>query len=300
MRQEVMNHPDTARMDKLSLVCACGQEMVVPESALGRSGLCPGCGQQIEITRDNTQPYRPRRRETGGRMLAVRRREVRQEDNHREEAWRNFATAVDLYNGRRYAEALTLLNTLLQHFPGNEHVETARDQCLEALQRTTHSAHHYEGRPIDDGVLSPELVKSVVLDKMLNGATDEVQLQAAELAARLLGVLGGRQPETGETALALPEAGTLLGEPLSALLQEEVPANGGAKNTRKGRRGRGRKPQAPVPSPVTAAAEDTAGANPIATPPDNGSSTHAKLLLPDDWRLARARSTRFPGKIVFE
>ena len=164
----------------------------MPESAVGKIGLCPECGVQISITPEATRPYQPRRRE-GGRLLSLR-REAKQDNTNRQEAWRQFATAVDLFNTRRYAEALAILDTLLTQFPGNPNVQIARDQCMEALHRTTTSAYSYDGESIDDGYLHEDLVKSVILDKMLNGTTDEIQLKAADLAARVLGLYEPEQP----------------------------------------------------------------------------------------------------------
>lgn len=191
-------------MTKLSLTCACGQEMVVPESAVGKIGLCPGCGVQINITPDATRPYQPRRRE-GGRLLSLR-REAKQDNTNRQEAWRQFAAAVDLFNTRRYAEALAILDSLLTQFPGNPNVQIARDQCMEALHRTTTSAYSYDGESIDDGYLHEDLVKSVILDKMLNGTSDDIQLKAAELAARVLGLYEAEQPAPILYPMALPPA----------------------------------------------------------------------------------------------
>ena len=175
-------------MSKLALQCDCGQEMAVPDNALGKKGLCPACGTEIRITKENTTPWRKRR---GGGLLALARSgppavQMAKDDD----AARLFAEAVDLYNQRRYAEALTVLNTLQGAHPGNPHVETAQRQCALALQRSTGGGTRYAGAAISQDELSPELVKSVVLDKMLNAGTDEAQLQAADLAAQLLGMYG--------------------------------------------------------------------------------------------------------------
>lgn len=303
-------------MNKLSLTCECGQEMVVPASALGRSGLCPGCGTQVNITSENTHPYQPRRRPMPQRSVAVRTTEPPRESTSREDAWRNFAAAVDLYNTRRYAEALTLLNVLLRQFPGNEHVVSARDQCLEALQRVTHSGHTYDGQPIDDAVLSPELVKSVVLDKLLRASSEEVQLRAAELAARMLGILeprpGGEQADFQET------------EPAPALLQEPGTSSGRA-NVKPGQNGHASKHQDQMsirwrsetrrffqPTGVSQAGPDASFAAPPSAshPPQPEAATTEQveqaipedcdILLPEQWRLEREPSTRFPKKTTFE
>jgi len=177
-------------MDTYTLLCTCGQTMSVPESALGRVGLCPACGTEIAITRERIEQPTPAPLRPGGGLLSRKRSmQVTQGNENREEAWRKFATAVDLYNNRRYAEALTLLNTLQQTFPGNPHVDAAQAQCAEALREAATPRLEYAGTPVDEATLSEELVKSIVLKKMLHGGTEEIQLQAAELGARLLGLL---------------------------------------------------------------------------------------------------------------
>lgn len=190
-------------MSKLSLTCACGQDMLVPESALGKVGLCPSCGVEIPIGTDNTRPYEPPR-PTGGRLLSLQHRATPRDPDQQEQSWRRFAEAVDLYNDRHYAEALTLLNTLQEEFPGNPHIQTAREQCLRALQRSATALQVYDGQQIEDVRLSPELVKSVVLEKMLNSKDESVQLQAAQLAAHLLGMFQPATPPTQEATPAAP------------------------------------------------------------------------------------------------
>ncbi|MCC6144136.1 MAG: hypothetical protein IT368_10045 [Candidatus Hydrogenedentes bacterium] len=172
-------------MEKRTLICSCGQEMMVPASAIGRRGLCPSCGTEIEITEENTRsPHADRPRGSG---LLGRRQIATATQVPREEASRRFATAVDLYNAERYAEALIVLDGLLADFPSNSHIESARTQCIEALHGPLEvPALTYENQPVDDTRLSIDLVKSVVLDKLLNGRSEEVQLKAAEIALQLL------------------------------------------------------------------------------------------------------------------
>lgn len=180
-------------MTAFTLICPCGQSMSVPESAVGRTGLCPACGKELAITRDRLRESAPARR--GGGLLSRRNAlQVTQNNENREESWRKFATAVDLYNNKRYAEALTLLNTLQQVFPGNPNVEAAQQQCAEALKDASSPVLQYDGEPVAESTLSEELVKGVVLKKMLHGGTEEIQLQAAELAARLLGLFPQPNP----------------------------------------------------------------------------------------------------------
>jgi len=168
--------------------------MVVPVSALHRAGLCPSCGAKILITEENTRPHNNRR---GGGLLS-RLRDIQTTSEPREEAWREFAAAVDLYNARRYAESLTVLNALGKKFPGNIHIEAARSQCMAALEKTVDGAGSYAGRRVDTDSLNAELVKSVVLDKLMNGSTEEVQLEAAKLASRLLGMSDKKEPAAPE------------------------------------------------------------------------------------------------------
>lgn len=179
-------------MPRLTLTCDCGQEMFVPESAVGRAGHCPACGRAIVIDPDRVRP-----RDGGGRLLSMRRATPRAPvaaPSEGDAGWRQFAEAVDLYNGKRYAEALAILNALHEAHPGNPHVDAARAQCLRALQRSANALQQYGGARVADDRLTPELVKSVVLDKMLHARDEGVQLRAAELAARLLGLLPGGAP----------------------------------------------------------------------------------------------------------
>jgi len=46
-------------MAVLILTCRCGQQMKVPEHALGKTGTCVGCGLRLKITKKNTQAPKP-------------------------------------------------------------------------------------------------------------------------------------------------------------------------------------------------------------------------------------------------
>ncbi len=193
-------------MEKLTLSCACGQEMLVPASAMGKVGLCPSCGAEIRIEASNTRareaaPVAERR--AGSGLLGRQRAVAKRVSEPREESWRKFAAAVDLYNAHRYAEALALLDTLLQDYPGNPHIEAARQECLQPLLGAPALPRLYDDRPVPDQTLNAELVKSVVLDKLLHG-DDATQLRAAEIAAHLLGLgSGGHAPASAPDALLL-------------------------------------------------------------------------------------------------
>ncbi len=203
-------------MRKLLLTCACGQDMLVPETAVGRTGLCPGCGEKLQIGEENTRPYRPRKHGDG--LLSLRQK-VKQDSTSRDEAARQFAQAVDLYQTRRYAEAYALLDGLIERFPGNPHVEQARDECMRAMQGNLVPALEYQGTQLDTTTLSEDLVRGLILDKMCNGATEEIQLKAAELAARVLGMCGN-----GAAPQAAGESGAEPGRPARAKpFREEIP-----------------------------------------------------------------------------
>jgi len=163
-------------MSQLILTCDCGQSMIVPASALGRVGLCPDCGKEIQITEEAARPYAapaPNRKFFHPAVAQPA------ETSNQDHASRSFAQSVDLYNQARYAEALTLLDALLQQFPGNHAIESARQQCLRALRESPRDRESGQR-------LTPELVHRVLRDKMLHGKTETTQLQAAEIAARIL------------------------------------------------------------------------------------------------------------------
>lgn len=205
-------------MAKLTLTCECGQEMLVPESAMGRVGLCPECGAHLTISEANThRDYTPDPERRPGSGLLGKRHRTRQDSASREDAGRRFATAVDLYNARRFAEALSLLDALLQEYPGNAHIESARRECVEALRgpRMLGFQPTAGQRADTPPALTPELVREVVLDRLLYG-DDETRLRAAELAARLLGML-----ETdAQAGRRVEEAARQVREALLAALRE--------------------------------------------------------------------------------
>jgi len=255
-------------MTKRALTCECGQEMMVPESALGRTGLCPQCGVSIPISEENTRvweapPALPSRR--GGGLLAFRDRHKTTVNNEsRENSWRRFAQAVDLYNSRRFAEALTVLNSLEDDFPGNPHVHAAREQCLEALEEGLNEHREYDGRPVQGDFLNADLIQSVILEKMLRGSTEEVQLKAAELAARMMGMIPGQGAGGGQELLGHAPASESPEEPSPPspmIMADEAPvaeqaaatpANGAASRPRPGattpaggRKGKARKRRKP-------------------------------------------------------
>lgn len=177
-------------MRKLLVRCTCGQEMQVPRSAFGKSGMCSSCGRTVRIGSDNTRPFVPNSpgRGAGSMGGASRTFNWRRIAGPSEEAKQQFGKAVDLYSSHRYAEALTIFDSLAREFPDNPEIDQARRQCLRAMNRST-LPPPAEPVPTGSAKLDEQTVKQVLLAKMLNGATDSIQLQAAELAAKLLGML---------------------------------------------------------------------------------------------------------------
>lgn len=199
-------------MRKLILSCACGQRMQVPRSAIGRTGLCPSCGAAVPITAENTTQASVRGAgpDTAPPTGASKSAWSGARRTPTEDAKRKFGEAVDLYYRRHYAEALAIFNGLAQQFPGNSEIERGRDQCLAALR----GAGGYEGAFSQDrylslpgggaepnGQLDESTVRRVILERLLHSVSEQVQLQAAELACKLLGLLeGGVQRPPAETS----------------------------------------------------------------------------------------------------
>jgi nitroreductase len=190
-------------MRKLVVTCECGQRMQVPRSAVGKTGLCPTCGQSITITNDNAQAAPSR----GSRPLNNAKQSWWQgRVAPTEEAKRRFGEAVDLYYGGRYAEALAIFDTLAKQYPGNPDIENGRLQCMKAMRRAPAALTGQTAPAVDpDARLDEETVKRVILEKLLHGGSEATQLQAAELAARLLGLYNGnanghREEQPAETA----------------------------------------------------------------------------------------------------
>lgn len=184
-------------MRNLFITCTCGQQMQVPRSAIGKMGQCPSCGEKIPITRETTSRTRraavakgsPNRRRWGGGAGPSL------------DAKQRFGRAVDLYCSGKYGEALVIFDALMQEFPESMEIEKARHQCIEARNRDPlHLPDPGSGQVMGD-VLDDDTLRSmrrIVVGKMLHGETDLVQLQAAELVARMGGILDGPKPTDTE------------------------------------------------------------------------------------------------------
>lgn len=176
--------------------------MQVPRSAIGKTGLCPNCGRTVPITGDNTT--NENRAKGGGRAAFDSGGSFAAPSGvsggPSDDAKRRFGQAVDLYYNHRHAEALAIFNGLAKDFPGNADIETGRALCLEALRSASNrlALEDKHGGAGGDG-LSVSLVRQVVLEKLLYGGTDAAQLQAAELALKLLEMgEGGSGAPAGE------------------------------------------------------------------------------------------------------
>jgi hypothetical protein len=189
-------------MRKLLLTCDCGERLQVPRSAIGRTGLCPSCGRTIAINASNTTAG-PAKKERSKGFASSAKTWWHGNASPSEEARQQFAQAVDFYFNRRYAEALMVFAALAKQFPNNPDIEAGRQECLKALRtgqglaledRSGFAGAHHGSATVPPGraesveppKLDDEAVKRIVLEKLLYGRTDEVQLKAAELAWRIL------------------------------------------------------------------------------------------------------------------
>jgi hypothetical protein len=206
-------------MRKLFITCDCGQQMQVPRSAIGKMGQCPSCGEKIPINRDTTSRTPQARASVGG----FSRNKWGSQGKPSVDAKQRFGRAVDLYCAGHYGEALALFDSLQEEFPDSMEIERARRQCIEARNRgpinlPEPDAGQVAGDALDDGTL--RALRRIAVEKMLHGATDAVQLQAAELVARLAGLYDRVPRGSGEPREAYP--GARKTEP------ETGPRNGGS------------------------------------------------------------------------
>jgi hypothetical protein len=181
-------------MRKLIVTCQCGQRMQVPQSAFGKVGMCPTCGHTIRINNQNTaRPGGTVATGTGRPFQRSRLLDTSEQDKRR------YGEAVDLCKTGRFGEALAIFESLAHQYPGHQGIENGRSHCLRQLHGPglLESDGRTESHP--QGAFDRETVRQVVLNKMLRGGSEEIQLQAAELAARILGMLG-----EGETAAEKP------------------------------------------------------------------------------------------------
>lgn len=180
-------------MRKLVLTCgSCGQRMQVPRSAIGRTGLCPACGATVRINSDNTTTDAPKRKTifAGGPSW------WQGSGKANDDAKRRFGEAVDLYYSGRFAEALAIFNGLARDFPENTDIQNGRIQCEKALRHPgagRRLALEDKSERLKDAALDRETVERIVLEKLVAGESEAIQLQAADIAAKILGLYNGVQ-----------------------------------------------------------------------------------------------------------
>ena len=181
-------------MRKLLVTCECGQQMQVPRSALGKMGMCPTCGKTTRISSENTSalPARSKKMKTKAAGSERPSRPSFQSSGSaapHEDAKQRFGLAVDHYYAGRYGQALAVFDGLLKEFPDDSEIDRGREQCLAAIRGAKISGllAHGEADPSPDvSMLNEGTVRRIVLEKLVGGSSDEVQLQAAELASKLL------------------------------------------------------------------------------------------------------------------
>jgi hypothetical protein len=179
-------------MRKYFITCDCGERLQVPFSALGRTGICKTCGRKLHIMPDLAQSE-----EAASGAAAVSEDALLPSPEISEEMRQRFGRAVDLFQRQQYAEALAVFDAFDPVLPGNPEIRMARDQCLSALRKK---------RLIDESQLDEATVRRVVLDKLLCSPSEAVQLQAASLACRILGLFADR-PAKADEANEADEAG---------------------------------------------------------------------------------------------
>jgi hypothetical protein len=234
-------------MRRLMVVCACGERIQVPRSALGKTGLCPACGRTLEVTNDNAVPIQTRGPVPTARASSAQSGQWSTGHGQRpvDDTKRKFAEAVDLYFAHRYAEALTIFTTLATLHPDNPDIEMGRSMCVSALRtapdRSLESRRHAGELPAPDSIVHGEdrlprrktellsgpippldldVFQRFLVDKMMHGESDEIQLRAAELAAKMFGFLDGN----GATRLRTPPAPTPPPESHEVEATDQTPA----------------------------------------------------------------------------
>lgn len=178
-------------MRKLIVTCQCGQRMQVPQSAFGKVGMCPTCGHTLRINNQNTS--RPGGAAVGGAGRPFERSRMMDTS---EQDKRRYGEAVDLCKSGRFGEALAIFEALARQYPGHPGIENGRSHCLRNLHGTA-GLLESDGRieSVPQGGFDRKTVRQVILNKMLRGGSEEIQLQAAELAARILGMIGEGEVE---------------------------------------------------------------------------------------------------------
>ena len=173
----------TGVMRKILVTCECGQQMKTPRSSLGKMGTCLACGRTMRITAGNTDPLpRSEKRDVPFGQASP----GAPVSDRTDDARRRFGQAVDLYRTKRYAEALAVFDELAREYPGNPEITHSREECIKAM-RSTALLPAPSTRLLAQSDLDEQTVRQIILDKLLNAPSDDIQLRAAELACKYLG-----------------------------------------------------------------------------------------------------------------
>ena len=221
-------------MRKLILACECGQRIQLPRNAVGKTGVCPTCGRAIPITKNNTKPLTAKERKKARMVGAGNGNWTNTQGGAQptEESRRLFGRGADLFCEGRYGEALAIFDSLARQFPGIPEIENARKQCMAARQRPLNALPRPGETPSagPEMTADPETVKRVVLEKMLHARSEAIQLQAAEIMARILGMFDHKpkeaapEPETSPPEPE-PEPEPEVDEAISEIVDEDDPAS---------------------------------------------------------------------------
>ncbi len=262
-------------MQKLVLTCErCGQRMQVPRSAIGRSGVCPSCGMHLRITAQNTETASREKRgrffSAGGRWWGG------PAGAPTEDAKRRFGAAVDRFYAGHIAEALAVFDSLAQEYPGNPDIEAAREQCRSALAKKHPRALEHgpsTGQLPEGAALDEATVRRVVLEKLLHGRTEEIQLQAASIACTLLGLGSGASRNADAAAVHHEGHGHAPEDesgPAQARAPEEEASESATENAHSSEVSAGDEANSASPASPQEAADAPGGPGVYAPPPSNG------------------------------
>ena len=218
-------------MRKLILTCLCGQRMKLPRSAIGKKGLCPSCNREVDITASEARPensgkapkfYNPGPAPQSGQAGSQRFSLM--------EAKQAFGRATDLFFERHYGEALSIFDSIACEYPDSPEIEDARRQCVVAMRRPPLAiTQEPSAAPLaltgpQDKASVKDAVITKLMEKMQVGASDEIQLRAAELIVRMMGLFDDDQDGQGAGDAKNDDAVDLEGN-LDEVEDRPIPSN---------------------------------------------------------------------------
>ncbi len=185
----------------------CGERIQVPRSALGRTGLCPACGRALKISTDNASPMQAANASAAGNADV----KIPSPESTIDDAQLTFGKAVDHYYAGEVAQALVLFSRLHARYPDREEIQRARSLCANAIRQATplppqpstrllESAVDEKSQPAPANELTATTVRKFILHKMLHAETELAQIQAAEIAGRMVGLFPDERPDDFQQA----------------------------------------------------------------------------------------------------